>query len=122
MKTGIATLLALILSIALSPAAAAQRVAASEHSRGHARTAYVANRRWIPAHYETVYEPLWVPARTERVWVEPVYRLSFDLCGLPVRVLACAGHWRTVVHPGYSTTRAVRVYRPGAWTPAVGCH
>lgn len=120
MKTLIATLLACTLSIALAPEAAAQRVSVSAHYGIGPRPVAVPSRRWVPAHYETVYQPVWVPARTERIWVEPVYRVSHDLCGLPIRVLVRAGYWRTVVHPGYSTTRAVRVYRSGTWGP-VGC-
>lgn len=120
MKTLIATLLACTLSIALAPDASAQRVAVSAHYGIGSHPVAATSRRWVPAHYETVYRPVWVPARTERVWVEPVYRVSVDPCGLPIRVLVCAGHWRTVVHPGYSTTRAVRVHRSGAWGP-VGC-
>lgn len=120
MKTLIVTLLACTLSIALAPDAAAQRVTVSVGYGIGSRPVAITSHRWVPAHYETVYEPVWIPARTERIWVEPVYRTSLDRCGLPIRVLVCAGHWRTVVHPGYSSTRAVRVYRPGGWGP-VGC-
>ena len=73
-------------------------------------------RVWIPGGYALEARSEWVPGRVEQVWVEPVYELRLDSCGREVRVLVAAGHYEKVHRPGYTTTRYVRVWRPGHWS------
>lgn len=126
MKALFSTLLLSGLLFALAPSGAAQRVVASEY-RGHAgryehaARGHASSRIWIPGRYETVHERVWIPGCTERVWVEPVFRLAYDSCGNRVRLLVSAGHWENVGRPGHYETRAVRVWRPGYWVARGRC-
>ena len=76
---------------------------------------YDSRRSWVPGHYEQVARQVWVPARTERIWIEPVYELRCDRYGNQVRVLVRAGYWDEICHPGYYETRYVRTWIPGTW-------
>lgn len=61
-----------------------------------------APRFWVPGHYET---------RCEKIWIEPRYEWRHDACGRAF--LAC-------VAPGHFVTREVKVFVPGHWQDA--CH
>ncbi|MBL8860709.1 MAG: hypothetical protein JNK02_01755 [Planctomycetes bacterium] len=63
--------------------------------------------------WETVVERVWVPGRTERVWVAPVYETRYDACGRPIQVCVRAGWWSTVQHPGHWEERRTKVWRNG---------
>ena len=126
MKTLFSALLLSGLLLALAPTAHAQRIVASGHSYGNsyhrAERGYSSSRVWVPGRYELVHERVWIPGRSERVWVDPVFRFSYDSCGNRVRVLVSAGHWENVCHPGRYETRAVRVWRPGYWVARGHCN
>ena len=78
------------------------RIPGREHSRNLGR-------------YETRYERVWVPGRTERRWIAPVYGWRCDYRGVRVRVITRAGYWDTIQHKGYYDKRSTRV-----WVPAYG--
>lgn len=73
-------------------------------------------RQWIDGHYQTVTRQVWVPGRTERVWVPPTYATRYDACGNPYQVQVQPGFWRTVQHPGCYENRTERVWVPGHWS------
>lgn len=70
---------------------------------------------WVPAHQTEVTRRVWVPGRTRREWVPPLYQTRFDSCGRPYTVCVRAGHWRTVCEPGHYENRVERVWVPGRW-------
>lgn len=119
MKAMLSTLLLVLAGLCASAPTASAQVYAS-HSSGYRGHGYSAARVWIPTRYETVCERVWIPACSERIWIEPVYELrpSYGYrAGACVRVLVQSGHWKTVRHPGHFELRERRVYRPGHWVP-----
>ena len=62
--------------------------------------------------YETRYERVWVPGRSERRWCPPQFEWRYDSCGRRIRVQVRAGYWGTIQHPGFYERRAVRVWVP----------
>ncbi len=75
-----------------------------------------ARNRWIAGYYKNVPKRVWIPARYERVWIEPVYETRYDECGEPYRVLVCNGYWKKVYVAGCYETRYVKVWMPGRWS------
>lgn len=71
--------------------------------------------RWIPGHYRTVVEQVWVPGCIERRFVPPVYRTDYNACGQPVQVMVQAGHWVNVRTPGFHRNVSRQVWVPGRW-------
>jgi hypothetical protein len=99
--------LLLVLGLcASSPAAGAQPLSHGHH----AAPRYVSSRCWTFPSTGWVRRTVWVPARCERVWVEPVYGLRIGSCGQRFRVLVRAGHWTTIERPGHYETRRERVH------------
>jgi hypothetical protein len=73
-------------------------------------------KQWVPGHWETRVEHYTIPARTQRVWCEAVYRYERDACGNLVKILVTPGHWDVVViEPERVECRTVRVWVPGGW-------
>jgi hypothetical protein len=72
-------------------------------------------RRWVPAHWETREQRVWVPGSCEKVWVEPRYRFAYDSCGRRIEIQIGGGHWREVQHPGHYEVRAVKVWVEAGW-------
>lgn len=74
------------------------------------------SKKWVPGHWETRVEHYTVPARTQRIWCEPVYTYKTDSCGHVYKVLVSPGHWDVVViEPARVECRNVRVWVPGGW-------
>lgn len=73
---------------------------------------------WVPGRYELVPRRVWVPACSERVWVDPVYDVRCDVFGNQVRVLVREGFWRIIQHPGHFETRNEQVWVSGHWRRA----
>jgi hypothetical protein len=76
--------------------------------------------KWVPAHFQTAWEKVWIPGRSRRVWVEPVYRTEFTSCGNPVQILVTPGHYQMIQEPGHFETVKKKVWVPGTWTYACG--
>ena len=131
-KTAVFALVSMAVLALASPAAATQapsarvegsgsiafgvgklRAYATGATRGTTRAC--PRREWVPGHYETRCERIWVPGETRRVWVPPAFETRFDLCGRPVRVCVRAGHWASVVEPGRYETVETRVWVAGHW-------
>lgn len=72
-------------------------------------------RRWVPAHWETREQRVWVPGHCERVWAPPRYRFGYDSCGRRIEIQIGGGHWRDVQHPGHYETRLVKVWIEAGW-------
>jgi hypothetical protein len=91
----------------------------SGHHGGHssARPVGYAPRHWVPAHYETRYERVWIPGREERVWIAPVYQWRYDSCGRAIRVCVQQGYWNTVCTPGRYESRPRQVWVEGCYGP-----
>jgi len=70
-------------------------------------------RTWVPAHFETREERVWVNGSEQKVWVAPVYDWRYDRCGRPYRVQLTVGHWKTVCAPGHFECRKVQVWVAG---------
>jgi len=72
-------------------------------------------RVWIPGHYETSCQQVWVPGCTRKEWVPARYATRVDGCGRRYQVLVCAGHWEVVQGIGHYERREVQVWVPGCW-------
>lgn len=72
-------------------------------------------RCWVPGHYETRYEKVWIEGCEERVWIAPVFAWRKDSCGRPFQYPVSGGHWSVVRKPGYHETRPVQVWVPAGW-------
>jgi len=140
MKISLHSLLLAAALAALAPLGAAQapgaaryagvRVAASAYrgagtyshgpSRGYSHSRSPSALVWVPGRYETVSRQVWIPGCVERVWIEPVFELRYDSCGIAIRVQVCPGHWENVQRAGHYELRSVREWRPGHWAPR-GC-
>ena len=70
---------------------------------------------FVPGHYTSTRQRVWIPGTTKRIWVQPVYAKRYDACGKPVRVLVSAGHWETIRTPGCYQVKIVRVWKQGHW-------
>jgi hypothetical protein len=70
-------------------------------------------RCWVPAHYETVCEQVWVQGCSRRVWVEPAYQTFTDPAGNTRQALVREGYWNVVLDPGHYETRYVQVLVAG---------
>lgn len=122
MKTILASLVVLAGLTYFAGSSDAQRAASRYGSGVHssyygAGRSYSHSRVWVPGHYETVRQQVWVPGSCERVWVPPVFELRHDGCGRALRVMVRAGCWETVQHPGHYQERCASVWRPGHWAP-----
>jgi hypothetical protein len=89
------------------------------YSTGHARPVPVAHcpppRVWVPGHYETRFQDVWVPGPSRQVWVPPVYAWRHDACGRAYQVCVRPGSWRTECAPGRYERREIRVWVDGCW-------
>lgn len=74
-----------------------------------------AKREWVPGHFETVQDRVWVEGRQERVWVAPAYAWRHDACGRAIRVCVQPGYWNTVCTPGRYEMIARQVWIEGGW-------
>jgi hypothetical protein len=72
-------------------------------------------RTWVPAHFETREEQVWVDGCERQVWAAPVYDWRYDNCGRPYRVQLEVGHWKTVCTPGHFECRKAQVWVCGRW-------
>lgn len=72
-------------------------------------------REWIPSHYETIREQVYVPGREERVFVPAVYEWRQDHCGRLVSVLVCAAHYETRCTSGHYEVVTRQVWVEGGW-------
>lgn len=84
------------------------RLAPSTH-----RIDYGSTRVWVPGHYETRFERVFVPGCERRIWVPPRYEWRTLPCGGTERVLVEPGHYRVVRDPGRYERRERRVWVPG---------
>lgn len=78
------------------------------------RTPY-RHARWIPGHYRTVRERVWVPGCVQRVWVEPRYGWRRDSCGRFFRGCLSEGRYERVEQPGRYEYRDTRIWVNGCW-------
>lgn len=72
-------------------------------------------RVWIPGHFETRCQQVFVPGESQQVWVPPVYEWRYDACGRAYQVCVQGGYWRTVCSPGHYENREVQVWVDGCW-------
>jgi hypothetical protein len=72
-------------------------------------------REWVPGHYETRLERVWVPGATRQEWRPARQEWRLDLRGCAVLVLVEPGRWITVTEPGRFETRERREWVPGYW-------
>jgi hypothetical protein len=77
---------------------------------------------WVPGHYETADQRVWVEGGERREWIPARYETRHDECGRPYSVLVRQGYWRTERAPGHFEVRPVTVWVDGYWrTDAVAC-
>jgi hypothetical protein len=72
-------------------------------------------REWVPSHYETITEKVWVPGVEQRVFVPAVYEWRTDSCGRLRKVLVCAAHYETRCTPGRYELVTRQVWVEGGW-------
>ncbi|MCC7012275.1 MAG: hypothetical protein IT454_06930 [Planctomycetes bacterium] len=72
-------------------------------------------RVWIPGHYETRIERIWVPGELHREWVAASFEWRVDVCGRRVFVQTRPGFWRTTTGPSRLEQREVRIWVAGHW-------
>jgi hypothetical protein len=93
--------------------------------RGHYETVEVQN--WVPGYetiqYVEVREPghyefrqvteIVTPARCEKFYVAPVFRIERDHCGNEVRVMVKCGYWTTREIPAVTCTKTIKCWVEG---------
>ncbi|MFO1011088.1 MAG: hypothetical protein U1F29_13570 [Planctomycetota bacterium] len=72
-------------------------------------------RVWVPGHYETRCQQVWIPGESRQVFEPAVYEWRYDACGRAYQVCVRAGFWRTECSPGRYETREVQVWVDGCW-------
>lgn len=72
-------------------------------------------REWVPGHYETRCERVWIPGCARQEWVPARHEWRTDFWGRPVYVLIAPGYWTVVTDPGRYEVREVREWVPGHW-------
>jgi hypothetical protein len=77
------------------------------------RERVVTRRVWVPVRYEVVRRKVFVPGSVRRVWHPAQYRIRYDACGRPYRVLVRAAHWDEIRENGHYEWREERVRRGG---------
>lgn len=70
---------------------------------------------YVPGHYETRYQRVWVPCSTERVWVPAQVKVSYLPCGRRIETVLAPARWEVITHPGHYEMRQVRVWVPGRY-------
>ncbi len=121
-------LVALVLAFAAVPSARASDFGVQIHGKKGSIAFHIGNghpypaprpvatqREWVPGHFETVEDRVWIQARSERVWVEPVYQWRYDACGRATRVCVQPGYWNTVCAPAHFETCPRQVWIEGFW-------
>jgi hypothetical protein len=79
-------------------------------------------RVWVPGHYETAEQRVWVAGGERREWIPPRYETRYDECGRPYSVLVRQGAWKVERANGHFEVRPVTVWVEGYWrTDAVAC-
>lgn len=76
---------------------------------------YAPQREWIPSHYETIQEQVWIEGRSEQVYIPARYEWRHDACGRAYQVLICAAHYEVRCTPGHFETRTRQVWVEGGW-------
>lgn len=72
-------------------------------------------RAWVPGHYETVKQQVWVPGCSHREYVQPCWETRYDCWHRPYTVMVRPGYWKTIQDPGHYELRAVQVWIGGHW-------
>lgn len=72
-------------------------------------------REWVPGHYETHFERVWVRGATRQEWRPARQEWRRDRRGCAVLVLIEPGRWITVTEPGRFETRERHEWVPGHW-------
>lgn len=121
----------LAVSLALAPAAGAQEIGVRYQKKNvsigvsigsHGTPVHYAprpiryeRREWVPSHYETISEQVWVQGVEQRVFVPAVYEWRPDACGRMHKVVVCAAHYETRCAPGHYETVTRTVWVEGGW-------
>ena len=90
-----------------------QRRVAAQSCDLHRRC--IPQKQYVPGHYETVERKVWVPESKQKVWIPACYETRYDPCGLPYQVMVSPGRWDVVCTPGYFETRCEQVWVPGCF-------
>ena len=70
--------------------------------------------RYLPGHYETYYQQVWIPGHYKQNYVQPVYRQK-HIHGVTVTVLVSNGYSAQVWVPGHYKTVTRQVWRDAYW-------
>jgi hypothetical protein len=87
----------------------------SAPSAPRAYRSHYRHARWVPGHYQTVRERVWVPGCVQRVWVEPRYGWRRDSYGRTYRRCISKGHYAMVEQPGRFEYLDAQVWVDGCW-------
>ena len=84
-------------------------------------------RQWVPGYetieYVVVREPgyyqfrqvteIVTPARCEKIYVPPVFRIEKDCCGKEIKIMVKCGYWTTREIPAVTCTKTIKVWVEG---------
>jgi hypothetical protein len=70
---------------------------------------------WVPGHYETVLETVWIEETRSRMWCAAIVEHRRDACGRVFEVVVAPAHWKFACVPAHDETRRVSVWRPAHW-------
>ncbi len=70
--------------------------------------------RFVPGHYETYYQQVWVPGFYRNDYVQPVYTQK-RVGNAVITVCVSQGYYTKVWVPGHYTTKTRQVWRDGYW-------
>ncbi len=87
----------------------------SRARHGYISSRHYTHRVWVPGHYVTVYERVWIPGSKRKVWIEPIYETRCDAYGRTYSVLVQPGSWQWVETKGYYEERPVKKWIPSCY-------
>jgi len=82
------------------------------HHHGHRHGKYC---HFVPGHYETIYQQVWVPGHYRQDYVPPVYKQK-RVHGVTFTIMVSNGYHTKVWVPGHYTTKTRQVWRDGYWS------
>lgn len=97
------------------------------YGQGHGHYEMVEVQQWVPGYekieYVEVREPghfefrevteIVTPARCEKVYVPPVYRIERDCMGNEIKIMVKCGYWTTREIPAVTCTKTIKVWVEG---------
>ncbi len=97
------------------------------YGQGHGHYEMVEVQQWVPGYetieYVEVRDPghfefrqvteIVTPARCEKIYIQPVYRIETDCMGREIKIMVKCGYWTTREIPAVTCTKTIKVWVEG---------